>query len=178
MQATRASSQPTNEQLLKEIGYYFELAKIYNSLKCCKKYPYADVMQIEAFRAAAGLDSAPAHYELGKTFLNEAKFRQGLQIDSVLNSTENLKRSAQLYEEAHAHLEAALKLGHVEAKRLKGLCYVNGWGVGIDTNKGFELIVASIEQEGSWDKVPQIFAAMGLNKPEFFAQIMQRRKAG
>ncbi|HAT9519670.1 TPA: hypothetical protein JBC96_14495, partial [Legionella pneumophila subsp. pneumophila] len=57
-----------------------------------------------------------------------------------------------------------------------GLCIINGWGVESDKNAGFELVVDSIEQEGSWDKIPQIFASMGLNKPEFFSAIMQRRK--
>lgn len=54
--------------------------------------------------------------------------------------------------------------------------YYQWLGVESDKNTGFELVVDSIEQEGSWDKIPQIFASMGLNKPEFFSAIMQRRK--
>lgn len=72
---------------------------------------------------------------------------------------------------------AAEQLKHVEAKRLHGLCYINGWGVEVDKKRGFELIVESIEQENSWDKVPQIFAAMGLNKPEFFSALTQHRNS-
>ena len=45
----------------------------------------------------------------------------------------------------------------------------------LDKKVGFELIVESIEQENSWDKVPQIFASMGLNKPEFFSALTQLR---
>ncbi len=46
----------------------------------------------------------------------------------------------------------------------------------MDKKRGFDLIVDSIDQENSWDKVPQIFAALGLNKPEFFSQLTQRRQ--
>lgn len=176
MQVNRVNNQPSDEQLKKEIAYYFVLANIYKKLQYNSSFPYSDIMYIECYKAAAGLDDGEAHYQLGHNFLEEAKFRQRLQIDGVFNSSSNVVRANQLFEEAHAHLIAAERLGHIGAKRLRGLCFINGWGVFIDKNAGFELVVASIEQEGSWDKVPQIFAAIGLNKPEFFAAIMQRRK--
>ena len=176
MQSYRVNNQPADEILKKEIAYYFELAAIYNQLKCRKKFPYAITMYIECFRAAAKLDDAQAHFQLGQIFIEEAKFRENIHHEGVFNSLENLKQCKQIYEEAHAHLLAAEKLNHITAKRLRGLCLINGWGHDVDKNTGFELIVASIDQEGSWDKVPQIFASMGLNKPEFFAAIMQRRK--
>jgi TPR repeat protein len=176
MIAYRASNQPSDEVLKKEILYYFELAAIYKHLKGNKKFPYTDLMVVECYRAAADLNDAAANYQLAQLFLDEAKYRRGLNNDGIFTSQANLKRSDQLFEEAHAHLIAAEKLGHVGAKRLRGLCIINGWGVTSDKNTGFELVVASIDQEGSWEKVPQIFASMGLNKPEFFAAIMQRRK--
>ncbi len=176
MQFNRINNQPVDEQLKREILYYFELATLYKKLKNNKKYPYAEVMIIECYRAAASLDDSSAHYQLGQVFLEEAKYRQNLQNEGIFSSDANLKRAQQLFEEALVHLLAAETLGHIAAKRLRGLCLINGWGVVEDKNAGFELVVASIEQEGSWDKVPQIFAAIGLNKPEFFAAIMQRRK--
>ncbi len=176
MQANRVNNQPGDEVLKKEIGYYFELANIYKRLTGNKKYPQALLMHEECLRAAAGLDDAEANYQLGKRLLDEAKFRENLEKEGVFNSEVNSKKSYQLYSEAHAYLSAAMNLGHIEAKRLKGLCLINGWGVDADKNAGFELVVASIEQEGAWDRVPQIFASIGLNKPEFFAAIMQRRK--
>lgn len=176
MQFNRINNQPVDELIKREILYYFELATLYKKLKNNKKYPYAEVMIIECYRAAASLDDSSAHYQLGQVFLEEAKYRQNLQNEGVFSSDANLKRTQQLFEEALVHLLAAEKLGHIAAKRLRGLCFINGWGVVEDKNAGFELVVASIEQEGSWDKIPQIFAAIGLNKPEFFAAIMQRRK--
>lgn len=177
MQANRVNNQPGDEMLKKEIAYYFELASIYNKLKGNKKFPYANLMYMECYRAAAGLDDAEANYQLGQMVLDEAKFRQNLEKEGVFKSESNLKKCNQLFEEAHAYLSAAIALGHVAAKRLRGLSFINGWGLEADKKAGFELIVASIEEEGSWDRVPQIFASMGLNKPEFFSQIMQRRKS-
>lgn len=176
MQTNRINNQPGDEVLKREILYYFELASIYKKLTHNKKYPYARLMLIECYRAAAELDDSSAHFQLGQMFLEEARYRQKLKLEGVFNSSGNLKSMQQLFEEALAHLLAADQLGHIAAKRLRGLCFINGWGVVEDKNAGFELVVASIEQEGSWDKVPQIFAAIGLNKPEFFAAIMQRRK--
>lgn len=178
MQQSRINNQPGDEVIKREISYYFELAHLYKKLLTSKKEAYASVMLIEILKAASALDSAEAHYQLSKIFLDEAQFRLGLQNGGVFNSPSNSQKSQQLFDEAHAHLLTAEQLGHIEAKRLRGLSLINGWGVQPDKSKGFELVVSSIEQEGSWDKVPQIFSAMGLNKPEFFAAIMQHRKEG
>lgn len=177
MQANRVNNQPGDEMLKKEISYYFELATIYKKLIGNKKFPFAQLMYIECYRGAAAIDDAEANYQLGQMILEEAKFRQNLEIEDVFKSESNRKKCDQLYEEAHAYLLAAITLGNVAAKRLRGLCFINGWGLEADKKTGFELIVDSIEQEGSWDRVPQIFASMGLNKPEFFSAIMQRRKS-
>lgn len=176
MQAHRVNNQPGDEVLKKEIAYYFELATLYKNRVANKKFPYPNLMHEECLRAAAGLEDAKANYQLGKMMLEEAKFRENLQKEGVFKSEANSKKYTLLYEEAHAYLSAAVALGHIEAKRLKGLCFINGWGVAVDNKAGFEMVVDSIEQEGSWDRVPQIFASMGLNKPEFFSAIMQRRK--
>ena len=39
----------------------------------------------------------------------------------------------------------------------------------------FDVNGKSIEIEQSWDKVPQIFASIGLNKPEFFSALTKMR---
>lgn len=177
MQANRVNNQPGDEVLKKEISYYFELADLYKSLIGKKKFPFARLMQMECYRSAAALDDAEANYQLGRFLLDAAKFRDNLEKEGVFKSEANLKKCTQLYVEAHAYLLVAMTLGHIAAKRLRGLCFINGWGLEADKKAGFELIVASIEQEGSWDRVPQIFASMGLNKPEFFAEIMHHRKS-
>lgn len=176
MQANGINNQPTDEILKKEIAYYFELADIYKKLIGKKRFPYAQQMSAECYRVAAGLDDAEANYRLGQMSIEEAKFREKLEQEGIFKSELNLKKYKQLYEEGHAYLLAAIALQHVGATRLRGLAFINGWGLEPDKKTGFELVVASIEQEGSWDRVPQIFASIGLNKPEFFAAIMQRKK--
>ncbi|WP_028388499.1 hypothetical protein [Legionella fairfieldensis] len=175
MQQNRIHNQPPDEIIVKEISYYHHLAEMYGSLVGHKSYPFAADMVIACLRAAAGLEDVNAQYELGRTLLDEAKFRDRLQQEETFASSSNERQMNQLYEEAHAYLHAAEKTGHIEAKRLHGLCYINGWGVPADKEKGFELIVQSIEQENSWERVPQIFASIGLNKPEFFSALMKRR---
>lgn len=173
MQQNRLHNQPRDEIINKEVAYYHELAKIYGSL--IGTYPFASEMVSACLAAAASLDNTAAQFQLAKKLLDEAKLREQLQAEGLFANQNNELRMRQLYEEAHAYLLAAEKLGHIDAKRLRGLCHINGWGVTADKNKGFELVVASIEQENSWDKVPQIFASMGLNKPEFFSALMKHR---
>lgn len=176
MQLARVHNQPKDEVLQKEINYYHELASLYRRLIGNKKYPFAFDMVIVCLRAASHLDDMAAQYELAKILLEEGKFREKLQEEGLFASAVNEREMKNCYEEALIYLQAAEKLGHIFAKRMRGLCYINGWGVSANKEKGFELVVESIEQENSWDKIPEIFAAIGLNKPEFFAAIMQRRK--
>jgi TPR repeat protein len=175
MQRSRVHNQPSDEILKKELEGYHFLAAMYASVEGKKKFPFAREAKLACFRAAAMLDDSKAQYILGKTLLDEAKLRAQWEANGLFASQSNLRTMTQLYEEAHAYLTAAEALQHVEAKRLRGLCYINGWGVAEDKKQGFELIVASIQQENSWDRVPQIFASMGLNKPEFFAELTQMR---
>lgn len=173
----RRSEPAAKSTLQKEVNCYFSLAKIYKKLIGHKKYPFAALSLAECYRAAAGLENAEANYLLGKQLLDEALYRMGLQQAHVLDSNLNEKHAEQAFVEAHAYLKAADQLKHVQAKRLRGLCYINGWGVQTDKEGGFELVVQSIEMEGSWDKVPQIFASIGLNKPEFFQRLSNMNKS-
>ncbi|MGQ3887737.1 hypothetical protein ACQUW5_01740 [Legionella sp. CNM-1927-20] len=171
----RLLNPTSDEAIAKEISLYINLAKIHQSIKNRKKFPFAELMVNECFRAAASLDSVEAQYTLGSKLLEEGKFREQLEQEELFANPSNKRQQQQLYEEAHAYLLAADNLGHIEAKRLRGLCYINGWGVDSDKRKGFDLIVDSIDKENSWDKVPQIFAAIGLNKPEFFSALAKHR---
>lgn len=175
MQQARVHNQPSDDLLKKEISLYHQLAAIYKSLEGSKKYPFARLLALECYRASSMLDDSSVQYILGKNLLEEAKCRENLQINEIFNNASNERQMTQLYEEALAYLLAAEQLHHVLAKRLHGLCYINGWGVATDKKRGFDLIVSSIDDENSWDKVPQIFASIGLNKPEFFSALTQHR---
>ncbi len=178
MQQSRLHSQPSDEILAKEKAICHQLSTLYGCLKKNKKVPFANEMVWECLRAATDLDDSEAQFKLAGRLLDEAKFREQLQQEGVFASVSNERQVHQLYEEALAYLRAAEQLGHVGAKRLDGLCYINGWGVEVDREKGFDLVVDSIAMENSWDKVPQIFASIGLNKPEFFAALTKHRIKG
>ncbi|TAL60574.1 MAG: hypothetical protein EPN84_09265, partial [Legionella sp.] len=136
MQAYRFNNQPGDEVLKKEIAHYFELAKLYEHLRCNAKYPEALMMEMECYRAAAAIDSAEAHYILGKMGIEEGKLRQKLIDQGLFNSPENQVQCQLAYAEGHKHLQAAEKLNHIEAKRLRGLSIINGWGVASDKEAG------------------------------------------
>lgn len=174
MQQNRQHNQPSAELIQKEVGLYNSLIEIYKSLNN-KKHPFSQIMIRECLRAAASLENSDAQYRLAEQLLAEAKFRMNLEKEQLFANPTNEAQAERLFNEALAHLISAENLGHIQAKRLHGLCYINGWGVEADGKKGFDLVVASIEQEGSWDKVPQIFAEIGLNKPEFFSALVKHR---
>lgn len=176
LQSVRAHAPAKPDDIKKELRYYRELMLIYKKLFKNKRVPFAKLAYLECLRQASELEDALSSFELGQLLLEEAKFRTSIQSDGALASTINEKKASQLYEEAHAYLSNAEQLGSSKAKRLKGLCFINGWGVDPDQSKGFELIVASINDENAWDKVPQIFAEIGLNKPEFFQALNKHRK--
>lgn len=178
LQHNRQLNQPSDDAIKKEIDLYMSLLNAYQTFKRTKKNPYRELMVMECLRAAAALDSSKAQYELGLKLLEEAKFREQLEKEGLFSNLINQRDMRQLFEEAHLWLLKADTLGHVLARRLRGLCYINGWGVALDKDKGFELVLASIDAENSWDKVPQIFAAIGLNKPEFFSALGKHRNKG
>ena len=175
MQQYRMLNQPTDLVLRKEIALYHQLAALYESLQGNKKFPFAREQKLACYRAASALNDAAAQYLLGKNLLDEAKARDALQRGEIFANQSNERYMKELYEDAHAFLTSAEALQHIQAKRLHGLCYINGWGVPIDKSKGFDLIVASIEQENSWDRVQKVFASIGINQPAFFSELFQHR---
>ncbi len=176
LQQNRLHNQPSEQAISQEVAYYNELAAIYRQLIGHKKYPFAADSLIACLRAAASLDNAEAQHKVGKKLLDEANFRAQLEQEGLFASPSNEREMHQVYEEAHAYLQAAENLGHIQARRLRGLCYINGWGITADKDKGFKLVIASIEQENSWDKITQIFTELGLNKPEFYSALTKHRQ--
>lgn len=175
-QSARQNNPVDEDVLIKERRLYRELAQIYSKLIGHKKFPCADVLQAACYRAAAEIDDVEAKFWLARTLLEEARVRDQLEQENIFANRINARNMQQQYEEAHAWLEAAKQFNHVEAIRLSGLSYINGWGVESDKDKGFAMIVKSIDIENSWDKVPEIFARIGLNKPEFFSALTSHRQ--
>lgn len=175
MQQYRQLNQPTDALIAKEIAIYFQLASLYEALKKHKKFPFAHEQMLACYRAAASMNDKNAQYLLGKNLLEEAKFREEAQNSVIFAHESNAKRMRELYNESHAYLSSASIMNHIQAKRLLGLCYINGWGVPEDKNKGFDLVIVSIEQENSWDRVQKVFAEIGINNSTFFSELFQYR---
>lgn len=174
--ASRLNHTSSKEDLQKEIALYFTLAKLYESTHGKKKHPFAREQALACYRAAAALDDAPAQFIVGQKLLDEARMRDELQLSSLFASEANATYCKMLYHDAHEFFLAAEKHLHIKAKRIRGLCYINGWGVPVDKDVGFDLVVASIEQENSWDRVQKIFAELGINQSSFFSELFQHRK--
>lgn len=172
----RLSGQPSDDILKKEIALYHKLVNIYRSLLGHKKYPFAREEAQEALRAASALDDTEAQYLLGNELIDEANLRHELQEGEICASQSNEDRMENLYREGLTYITAASKKKHILAMRKLGLCHIHGWGMPADLEKGMEYIMHSIDEEGGWGKVPQIFASIGLNKPEFFAALTKFRK--
>lgn len=174
LRQVRAQLQPKQPELENEIKLYYKLAKVYESCLYDKVFPNADLLMLECYRSASLLGDIQASYLFGKALLEKGKFWQRLS-KSIFACKAHEKYAADAFEEAFTYLNEAVKHKHVLAKRLCGLAEINGWGLQANLEKGFEIIIESIEQEGAWDRATQIFEELGLNRPEFFAYLSRRK---
>ena len=176
-QHEREQGNVSSEAANAEIKLLMDLAEFYQKRSKSKWYPYAKEMIENVYRRAAALGSTDAQLWLGKTLLEQAKAYETWQKEKVLANSENEKRFQNLYFQTHAYLKEASEHS-IEALRVLGLCSIHGWGEPMDRKKGFSLITESINRENSWDKVTEIFAKIGLNKPEFLQELIKFRTQG
>ena len=177
LQAARLSAQVPDIKIQHEIKYLQALAQLYGKCFGSKHYPYALEMQENAHRNAAAIGSCASEYWLGQALLKHGRARLEWQHAQVIANDDNLKKIEELFTHAYIYLEKA-SLHQVEALRLMGLCHIHAWGQPLDSKKGFALIVESINREDSWDKLPEIFSKIGLNKPEFLKELIKFRTKG
>jgi TPR repeat protein len=158
-------------QLDEEIATYFTLANVY---KKKKRLDPEKIYQLECYRAAAHLGDANAQYLCAKALLEKARFWDGW-TKTIFGQKIHQKYADNLFSEALSYLIESEEQGHPLAKRLHGLSYIRGWGVEKNDDQGFKLIIASIEQEGAWDRATKIFEDLGLNTPEFFSKLVSHQ---
>lgn len=150
-----------------EIAVLYRLAKFYDKRMHDKKVPYARDIALEYYRAAAKLDDREAQYICSQRFFDKAKFWEQWAKD-LYGDQIHQQYMRSCYEEAFRYLTVAENAHHVLAKRSHGLAYIHGWGVDVDTEKGFKLVLDSIEMENSWNRATKIIEELKLNSPEFF----------
>ncbi len=154
-----------------------ELGEFYDEHVFDEDLPRSDILALECYRRAAHLGNAEAQFITGKRFLDKARFWIRFSRDLYVHSV-HAEYARSYYQEAFQYLQMAEEQNHALAKRLHGLAYLKAWGVSKDMEKGFQLIVDSIEAEKAWDKAPQIFKDLGLNSPEFFTLLISQRQGG
>lgn len=168
-----ASNDVSQNDIKREIDIYKKLASVYDGM-VSKSEPYANLFAQENLRMAATLGDLEAKYKLGKSFVERGKFWDSLK-EQVYSATIHSKYAREAYEEGFAYLNSSLEQGYFMAGRYLGLCHINGWGVEINIEHGFGLIINSIQDEGAWEKATEIFQELGLNKPEFFKYMMKSK---
>jgi len=173
----RKNHQLSAKQSQEELYLLNQLANLYGQLqKYHNDYPYALEMQVNTYRNIAELGDKNAYFYLAKELLRHAKACEQWQNNEVLANRFNQAWVEQYYAQAHQFLQLA-SAENSDALRLLGLCYIHGWGFEIDRKKGFSLLIDSINRDNSWDKLPEIFAKLGLNKPEFLSELIKFRTA-
>ena len=167
----QAARENGKGNLKEEIATYFALARVYEK---SKKYDPADIYALECYRAAASLGDAVAQYRCAKRLIDKGRFWSEW-AHGMFGSKIHQKYAEDFFAEAQTYLIESENQGHALAKRLHGLAYIHGWGLQQNKDEGFRLVLASIEEEGAWDRATKIFEEMGLDTPEFFSKLMSHR---
>lgn len=167
----------TKENIQNEITAQYQLVELYKKHLFDKKLPRAEIYIIECYRAVAALGEAKAQYLCGQSLLDQGKFWDRWSTNPVYGAAIHKKYAQTLFDEAHAYLQAADNNDYVLAKRLLGMANIHGWGIPKDMNKGYKLILDSIEAEKAWDRATKIFEELKLSSPEFFASLQSYRRS-
>jgi len=166
------------EDIQNEIKLQYQLAEFYDKHRFDKKLPHAEIYALECYRINAALGDRKAQYICGQRLLEQGKFWDAWSRNPIYGATANKKYAANFYEEALAYLKMAEEGEYPLAKRLLGLIYVHGWGVPADMDKGFKLVLESIDQEQAWDRATKILEDLKLNSPAFFAALRSYKGQG
>lgn len=157
-----------------EIAALKELTHFFDANRFNKKFPDAQLQALEYYRAAAALDDAQAQHQLSQRLFAIARFYDEWE-KNIYGSPIHKKYAEFYYEDAFKYLKQAETGGYALAKRFHGLAYINGWGVAKDSEKGFQMVIDSIEMEQAWERASKIFEELKLNSPEFFNAIMKHK---
>lgn len=171
----RQEQQPGNPNIAAEIKLHYKLAALYEKHQYDKDVPHAEIYALECYRLAAILGDAKAQFICGKKLLDKGRFWENM-TQSIYACQAHSKYAYEFYKEGLTYLESAEQNGFAPAKRLRGLAFINGWGLPKDYDLGFNLIVASIEAENAWDKAKEILTDLGLNAAEFFTKLAAKQK--
>lgn len=170
----RQSNAVHDSVLAKEISTYYQLARFYDKHQFDKDLPDSQNLALENYRMAANMGDSNAQCIVGKRLMDSGRFWVNLN-NTIYHCEKHEDYADNYFKESVMYLNSSHEQGYFLATRLLGVAYVNGWGVDADVDGGGKLLVDSIEKEGAWDRASQIFAELGLNKPEFFSKFMSMK---
>ncbi len=161
--------------LEQEVSVLLELARFYEDNAYDRDLPNAIFLAQEAYRQAALLGDKEGQYKAGQLFLERGKFWIEL-LDSELGCEIQKEYAKHCFDEGFKYLTDAHSNGHALAMRLHGMAYVNGWGVPQDLDRGYRMVVNSIDMENAWHNATKIFETLGLNSTSFFSKLGEIKK--
>ena len=156
-----------------EIRSLRKVIEFYRKQEYNPNFSQAKLQMFEYARAAASLNDPVSQLECAKTCFDVGRFFETWHRSNYSRPVqEHYMKEA--YQQAFEFLNAAEANRSVDAKRYKGLVYINGWGgVPVDAAKGFQLILESIEMANAWSQATKIIDKLGLSSPEFFKALTQ-----
>jgi len=172
----RQGQHSGNPDIAAEIKLHYELAEFYKDHRFDKEVPQAEIYEFESYRLIAILGDIKAQYLCGEKLLEKGRFWESM-AQTLYTCQAHNKYAYEAYKEGLTYLETAEQNGYSPAKRLRGLAFMHGWGLPKDYDLGFNLIVASIEEEQAWDKAKEILQSLGLNASEFFAKLAAKKSS-
>ncbi len=150
---------------------FYAMASFYDNHRFDKDLPFAEFHALECYRVLASFQDAKAQYMLGERLLNYGKFWQDLAKNPLYNTNKPKAYAQSFFEESLVYLRAADEQNYPLARRLLGMFYIHGWGSVPNLEKGYQLVLESIDLEQAWGKATQIFDTLKLNSPEFFSAL-------
>ena len=150
---------------------FYAMAAFYEKHRFDRDLPYAEFHALECYRVLSSFQDAKAQYVLGERLLNYAKFWEDLARNPLYKTNKPKAYAQSFFAEALVYLQAADEQNYSLARRLLGMAYIHGWGSDPNLEKGYQLVLESIDLEQAWGKATQIFDNLKLNSPEFFSAL-------
>ncbi len=150
---------------------FYAMAGLYERHRFDKHVPNAEFYALECYRVLASYGDVKAQYLLGERLLNYGKFWESLSQNSLYKTNRPKAYAQSFFDESLVYLQAADEQSYPLARRLLGMIYIHAWGRPSDLQKGYQLILESIDLEQAWGRATQIFDTLKLNSPEFFAAL-------
>ena len=168
----RLYEQEGSDKQLKALSQaFYTMANFYKKYSFDKDLPYAEFHALECYRVLSSFEDPKAQYLLGEHLLKYGKFWLDLAKNPLYKTNQPKAYAQSFFEESHVYLQAANEQNYFLARRLLGMAHIHGWGCEPDLQRGYQLVLESIDLEQAWATATKIFDTLKLNSPEFFAAL-------